>query len=430
MDQHPFQHVMLLIFGWLFIFASFHAVYAAKATPVGACCASNCSISSNSSNCYYTTAAACHADGNPHYYLGDNVDCQFCTGGCCCPGTACINNIPASACQARCQGTYGKFAGFNNAYQCSTDLLGCFGCGFEEGPAGPPGPQGPQGPAGTQGATGGTGPQGPQGPTGSQGATGPTGGTGPTGPQGALTGHIPTCIDNQGSATSYTVLASTMAACSNVYMLLSAASSSPTITLDSGTNMDSAFGGTSSPSTVFWQLIQYEGVPFTFVGGAGNGYGGGDCFACNCFSTQAGVAGEWFTNCAPQNSIPTSYPLTSSSYAEVTTTETTTSTTYADLATPGPFVTITVGPCGAVNVNFGATFQGTISYSALTTGTTCPGTASDTYDIRSTASGITLSRLQHFSGLSTGSVTFRMCYRVGSGTSTFYNRFIFAQSLC
>lgn len=113
--------------------------------------------------------------------------------------------------------------------------------------------------------------------------------------------------------------------------------------------------------------------------------------------------------------------------AVVLTSETTTSTSYTDLATPGPAVTVTVGANGLALVGLSSGSKSSTSGVALATYALSGANtvaASDT-NIMSLVVGTNESisgSIRLFSGLTPGSTTFTMKYRVDTGTGTFERR--------
>jgi hypothetical protein len=123
----------------------------------------------------------------------------------------------------------------------------------------------------------------------------------------------------------------------------------------------------------------------------------------------------------------------------IATAETTTSTTYGNLATAGPDTgTVVVGPSGRARIviageieNNTAGQSGYIS-AMVATGPTAVGPAdSRSLKFTSAAVGAALqaSREVVFSGLTPGAYNFRLQYRVTGGTGTFRSRQIIAESL-
>ncbi|MER5252891.1 hypothetical protein [Streptomyces sp. NPDC002855] len=114
--------------------------------------------------------------------------------------------------------------------------------------------------------------------------------------------------------------------------------------------------------------------------------------------------------------------------AVVTTSQTTTSTTYADLATVGPAVTVTTGTSAVVWINVKAqnsTANALMAASVAVSGATTIA-ASDTYRVM--YSGVAAANenragiCHRFANLNPGSNVFTMKYRVGAGTGTFAQR--------
>ena len=104
--------------------------------------------------------------------------------------------------------------------------------------------------------------------------------------------------------------------------------------------------------------------------------------------------------------------------------ETTTSTSYADLATTGPAITRTTGTtclvtttCELSNSNSGATSNATFAISGATT-----TAADDIRRIKNTGTDALRMSVQTYIAVTSGSNTFTMKYRVSSGTGTFLAR--------
>lgn len=118
----------------------------------------------------------------------------------------------------------------------------------------------------------------------------------------------------------------------------------------------------------------------------------------------------------------------------ISTSQTTTSVTYADLATIGPSVTITTGPAAIVWIssflqNNTAGASSHVSFEV--TGATATA-ASDVEAIRFNASAVNDFMRAGITSkvvLTPGSNTFTMKYRVSGGTGTFANRSITVMSL-
>lgn len=113
--------------------------------------------------------------------------------------------------------------------------------------------------------------------------------------------------------------------------------------------------------------------------------------------------------------------------AYVATSETTTSTSYADLTTTTDSVTATVGNSGAVIVFLKAQFQNSgaaYCYCSVALSGANTVAASDTYSLIAQPNAI---YIQYgipifLTGLTAGSTTFKMKYRVSAGTGTWLYR--------
>jgi hypothetical protein len=124
--------------------------------------------------------------------------------------------------------------------------------------------------------------------------------------------------------------------------------------------------------------------------------------------------------------------------ASVATTETTTSTSYTDLTTTTDTVTVTIGANGVALVGVSAKIYNNTSTSesfasfAISGATTAA--ASDSNALHILASGVNLpqvtaTRVTLVTGLTAGSNTFKMKYRVTANTGSFQNRNIFVVPL-
>lgn len=108
----------------------------------------------------------------------------------------------------------------------------------------------------------------------------------------------------------------------------------------------------------------------------------------------------------------------------VATSQTTTSTSFADLATVGPSVAVTVGATGKVKVTLSCRLKNTGANDCYV-GIVVSGAstvAAATYMLQNGTAESEFSRVHVFSGLSTGSTTFKMQYAVAAGTGTFAQR--------
>lgn len=118
------------------------------------------------------------------------------------------------------------------------------------------------------------------------------------------------------------------------------------------------------------------------------------------------------------------------SQANIATSQTTSSTSFTDLTTVGPSVTVTTGTSALVwfaaqmqNSGTNAVTQCAVAVSGATT--VSPDTGADLYiDGLGAGQAIRASTVHLFTGLTAGSNTFKLQYRVGSGTGTFYDRSI------
>lgn len=112
----------------------------------------------------------------------------------------------------------------------------------------------------------------------------------------------------------------------------------------------------------------------------------------------------------------------------VTTSQSTTSTSYTDLATVGPTVTLTTGTKALVL--FASRMTNTssgpqVSVSVAVSGATTVAASDDwrlCYDVADGTYNLTLSRAELFTGLTAGSNTFTVKYKTSSSTGTFSER--------
>lgn len=119
--------------------------------------------------------------------------------------------------------------------------------------------------------------------------------------------------------------------------------------------------------------------------------------------------------------------------AEVATGQTTTSTTFADLATTGPSVTLNVPPSGEVTVDLSALFQAAGSNQQAFMGVVLSGSntlvsadaraASITGNPTGGVQGV-MNRRLHLTALTPGTTTFKAQYRTSASTATISNRII------
>ena len=115
-----------------------------------------------------------------------------------------------------------------------------------------------------------------------------------------------------------------------------------------------------------------------------------------------------------------------SATATVATSQTTTSTSFTDLATPGPAVTVTTGTKALVTVSAYLVNSGTQrTFMSVTVSGATTLSASDTRSLMTYITGgqeLCSSFTVLLTGLTAGSNTFTAKYRVGFSTGTFYNR--------
>ena len=117
--------------------------------------------------------------------------------------------------------------------------------------------------------------------------------------------------------------------------------------------------------------------------------------------------------------------------ARVNTSESTTSATYTDLATPGPAVTVTTGVNALVIITAGMSNNTTNSASSMSFAISGATTIAAADSHRIARDGMNLNNLVRYSAasffntLTPGVNTFTTKYLVGSGTGIFDNREIF-----
>jgi len=118
----------------------------------------------------------------------------------------------------------------------------------------------------------------------------------------------------------------------------------------------------------------------------------------------------------------------------VATSQTTKSTTFANLTTAGPEVTATVPSTGNVLVTLTSFIEnenGAVdaeAYMGVSTTGACPGNASEAQSLSRTqgtsnsTGGVQASATYELKGLTAGAMKFRACYKVNTGTGVFKNR--------
>jgi hypothetical protein len=139
-----------------------------------------------------------------------------------------------------------------------------------------------------------------------------------------------------------------------------------------------------------------------------------------CPTAKATTSGSHFAG-AGTNSV--AERITTADY--IATSQNTTSTSYTDLTTVGPTVTVTTGPAALVaiyNANVHSTGAASALMSFEVSGASSQS-ASDTISIgTATTVGSRAGATFLVTGLTGGSNTFRAKYRVGAGTGTFVDR--------
>jgi hypothetical protein len=139
-----------------------------------------------------------------------------------------------------------------------------------------------------------------------------------------------------------------------------------------------------------------------------------------CPASKATMPGSFFV-VSDTNQLAERTPAT----AIVATSQTTTSTSYTDLATVGPAVTVTTGPSALVglynaNLNSSGTTASLMSYEV--TGASAQAPNDNIATGVATTTGTRAGAVFLVTGLTPGSNTFTCRYRVGGGTGTFVDR--------
>lgn len=139
---------------------------------------------------------------------------------------------------------------------------------------------------------------------------------------------------------------------------------------------------------------------------------------------KATAAGRIFVTTAA-NAIAERVP----SSATIATTETTASTTYVDLVSVGPTVTVTTGTSALIAITCGLsqnTVGGYCNASVLVSGASSIAAGTFVLNFRSGAANqqLVATNFNLMTGLTAGSNTFKMQYNAGAGggTATFFNR--------
>lgn len=146
----------------------------------------------------------------------------------------------------------------------------------------------------------------------------------------------------------------------------------------------------------------------------------------NLLSTMPGkatAAGRYYVTTGT-NAIAERVPTE----ATVATSQTTTSTTYTDLTTVGPAITVTTGTTAIVWFNSQVESTSSTAETSVSVAVSGATTVSASDDWRLLQSGVAsgsvnrLGMVHRFTNLTAGSNTFTMKYRVSAGTGTFQRR--------
>ena len=308
----------------------------------------------------------------------------------------------------------------------SWSLLAQQGATGATGPTGPTGVQGPigvTGPQGSAGATGATGPQGPAGPQGPTGATGATGAAGPTGPAGLN-------WKNAWSSTTSYALNDGVSFNGSSYIAIQANTDlEPDLNpiawslfaQQGATGTTGATGATGAQGPTGATGPQGPAGPTGVTGPAGPA---GPIGATGAAGPQGPVGPTGATG--PQGPPGTVIPPVG---ATVATSETSKSTIYANMPTPGPAVTVSVSTTGTALVILTASmFNSNDDVSCfMSFGTGGPLTASDSTALTATShhlDDMQISAIFLVTGLTAGNVTFTAYYKAAGQTCTFGNRSI------
>lgn len=148
-------------------------------------------------------------------------------------------------------------------------------------------------------------------------------------------------------------------------------------------------------------------------------------------AAKATATGNWFVTTGTANQIA-ERELDS---AVVATSQSTTSTTYTDLTTSGPAVTVATGTSAIVfwgadcsNATANAFAAVSVAVSGATT-LAADGNYSMFIDGLDAGAGCRISTFYKFENLTAGNNTFTLKYRAGSSTATFANREIMVMAL-
>lgn len=143
---------------------------------------------------------------------------------------------------------------------------------------------------------------------------------------------------------------------------------------------------------------------------------------------SAALLGQVNTAAIQNGAVTPSKLATGAATSSVATDQTTTSVTYADLATVGPAVTVTVGANGIVLALWGAGIYNVAAnkFAGIALSGANVVAATDTDAIRNDMSAFqgTQAYSKLFTGLASGSTTFTLKYRTASGTANFFARYL------
>jgi hypothetical protein len=268
-------------------------------------------------------------------------------------------------------------------------------------------------------------PRGEKGDTGDQGPTGATGAQGPTGPQGAQ-GTAGVSLDIEGRVLNYAALLS----------LPSPQFGQAWVNQDDGLLYFYDNGFPANGDGVPFQGEQGPMGPGGAQGPTGPKGDKGDTGDQGPQGVQGSIGpkgdkGDTGSTGATGATGPTGPSVgAGSASAYVATSQTTTSTTFADLATTTDTVTVTIGTSGSVLVNIYSFMGNNTSPQICQVGFAISGAttraASDDYSIlaQNQVSGWNDRRSGLFllTGLTPGSTTFKMKYKVSGGTGTYTDR--------
>ncbi len=130
----------------------------------------------------------------------------------------------------------------------------------------------------------------------------------------------------------------------------------------------------------------------------------------------------------PLHDVSVSVPTFSQ--AEVLTSESLSSGTYADLATAGPSVTVVVGSSKSVLVGWNVETAGNPGNAGVDVSGANTQAATDDICVGfNAATAFFAGRTYLFTGLNPGITTFKMRYRAGGGSASFSRRSIWAMAI-